>query len=272
MRRAGLMIAGLVVTMAGCGSPAEPPASGAAPAAGMAAAPPAAGAPAPAAPADAQSPASAVNGAPSAAPASGAPAAAPPGADAAPPAAPAAPAAPPAPVFKEVTVPTGTSLAIELKSPLSSATAAVEDPVEGVLRRPLVVDGAEIVPAGAMVSGSVTAAERSGRVKGRARLSLRFTSLTVGDETLPMTTAAIAREAQATKGRDAAKVGIGAGAGALVGAIAGGKKGAVVGGTVGAGAGTGVVLATRGEEVVLGAGANLTTTLTSPLVLRIPVE
>lgn len=270
MRRAGLMIAGWVATMVACGSPATPPASTAAPVPGAPA--DTASAPAPSAPGGVSVPAGpAVNGAaptpavgaapaPGAASGLGAPAAAP------------APAAPPAPVFKEVTLPAGTSLAIELKSPLSSATAAVEDPVEGVLRRALVVDGAEIVPAGTMVSGSVTAAERSGRVKGRARLALRFTTLVSGDETLPIATAVIARQAQATKGRDAAKVGIGAGAGALVGAIAGGKKGAVVGGTVGAGAGTGVVLATRGDEVVLGAGASLTTTLTTPLVLRLPVE
>lgn len=243
MRKAGWMVAGLVATVVGCGSPAPPAATGGTEAA------PGEGAPA------ATSPAGAV-----------------PQNAAAPAAVTPAPDAPPAPEFKEVTVPNGTTLAIELKSPLSTATAAVEDPVEGVLRRPLVVDGAEVVPAGAMVSGTVTGAERSGRVKGLARLSWRFTTLTVGDEALPIATAAMAREAQATKGRDAAKVGIGAGAGAVVGAIAGGRKGAVVGGTVGAGAGTGVVLATRGREVVLGAGANLTTTLTAPLVLRIHVE
>ncbi|HMS81649.1 MAG TPA: hypothetical protein PKC20_19425, partial [Burkholderiaceae bacterium] len=70
------------------------------------------------------------------------------------------------------------------------------------------------------------------------------------------------------KKNDAAKVGIGAGAGALVGAIAGGKKGALVGGAVGAGAGTGVVLVTRGDEVTLGAGTVVTTTLREPLVVR----
>lgn len=244
MRTTGLMIAGAIVTMVGCSTPASPPASSAAPA--------------PETPVPAAAPAENVT--PSA-----------PTAGTATPAAEAA-AAPPAPAFKEITVPAGTSLAIELKSPLSSATAAVEDPVEGVLRRALVVDGAEIVPAGAMVSGVITGADRSGRVKGLARISWRFTTLTVGDEAVAMTTAAISRQAQATKGRDAAKVGIGAGAGAVVGAIAGGRKGAVVGGAVGAGAGTGVVLATRGQEVVVGAGASVTTTLTAPLVLRIPVE
>ena len=63
-----------------------------------------------------------------------------------------------------------------------------------------------------------------------------------------------------------------AGAGAVIGAITGGKKGAAVGGAVGAGAGTGVVLATRGDEVTLAAGTSLTTTLTRPLVVLVPLR
>ena len=184
----------------------------------------------------------------------------------------ASPSAPPAPVWEEITVPSGTPLSVELKTALGSDTSRVEDVVRGVLRRPLIVNGEEVVPAGAVVTGHVTAVERSARVKGRASLALRFTSLVVGDGNLDIATAAIAREARGTKKRDAAKIGIGAGAGAVIGAITGGKKGAVVGGTVGAGAGTGVVLATRGEEVDLAAGSTLATTPRAPLVVRRRVE
>jgi hypothetical protein len=173
-------------------------------------------------------------------------------------------------VFREVTIPTGTRLSIELKTPLASDRSGVEDRVEGVLRRALVVDGVDVVPAGTTVVGSVTEAQRAGRVKGRARLALRFHSLAVdGEEALEIAAAPIAREAAATKKEDAAKIGIGAGAGAVIGAIAGGKRGAVVGGTVGAGAGTGVVLATRGDEVTLAAGTVLSTSLTRPLAVRV---
>lgn len=261
-----LLIAAIAVAgVTGCGSPSTAPAA-------TSAAPPAAapvatdvGSPSPSAPAASAAPTPA--GPPGAAPTtSNSSATAAPNGSAPPDAAP----APRAPAFREVTVPAGTTLAIELKTALTSATAAVEDPVEGVLRRAVVIDGLEVVPAGAALGGSVTAADRAGRVKGRAHLALRFTTLAANDEGLPIATAAISRDARTTKRRDAAKVGIGAGAGALVGAIVGGKKGAVVGGTVGAGAGTGVVLATRGEEVELGVGANLTTTLTRPLVVRVP--
>jgi len=176
---------------------------------------------------------------------------------------------PPAPVYREVTVPSGTTLSVELRTAVASNTSAVEDRVQGVLRRALVVDGVEVVPAGARLSGVVTDAQQSGRVKGRARLALRFTSLTVDDTPTTIGTSTIAREAEGTKKEDAAKIGIGAGAGAVVGAITGGKKGAAVGGAVGAGAGTGVVLATRGDEVELAAGTAVTTTLTRPLVVQV---
>ncbi len=180
-------------------------------------------------------------------------------------------AAPRAPTFTEVTAPSGTTLAIELSTSHASDTSHVEDSVRGVLRRALVVDGVEIVPAGAAVTGQITAAERAGKIKGLARLVLRFSSIVIDESDTAIGTAAIAREARGTKKEDAAKIGIGAGAGAVIGAIAGGKKGAVVGGAVGAGAGTGVVLATRGDEVELTAGTALTTTLSRPLVVRIRV-
>lgn len=172
--------------------------------------------------------------------------------------------------FREVVVPGGTRLNLQLSTPVASDTSKVEDQVSATLAQPLVVDGTTVLPAGTIAIGTVVAAERSGRVKGRASIAIRFHELRAEDESYAIRSSRIAREAEATKGEDAAKVGIGAGAGALVGAVAGGKKGAVVGGAVGAGAGTGVVLATRGEEVRLGAGARLTATLTEPLRLTIP--
>ena len=59
---------------------------------------------------------------------------------------------------------------------------------------------------------------------------------------------------RSTKKKDATKIGIGTGAGAIIGGIVGGGKGAAIGAGVGAAGGTGVVMATRGEEVRLAAG------------------
>lgn len=131
------------------------------------------------------------------------------------------------------------------------------------------VDGRVVVPAGAVVSGTVTGAERPGRVKGVARLVLSFTSVTVAGTRYTIAAEPLVREGEQTKGEDAKKVGIGAGAGAVVGAILGGKDGAAKGAAVGAAGGTGVVLATRGRELALAKGAALTVTLSAPVTVTV---
>jgi hypothetical protein len=173
---------------------------------------------------------------------------------------------------REVTIPAGTTLAVALTSAVSSNGSSVEDAVSGTLQRPIVIDGLTVVPSGAAVSGYVTDATRSGKVKGRARVGFRLTSLRAGDVRYEIRTTTIAREAKDTKKEDAVKIGIGAGAGAVVGAITGGKKGAAIGTAVGAGGGTGVVLATRGEEVSFSEGSVVTTSLTAPVTVRVRVQ
>ena len=81
--------------------------------------------------------------------------------------------------------------------------------------------------------------------------------------------APLSHRAPATKGEDAVKIGIGAGAGAVIGGLLGGKDGAAKGAAVGGGAGTGVVLATKGREMRLGPGADVTTRLEAPLTIRV---
>jgi hypothetical protein len=63
-----------------------------------------------------------------------------------------------------------------------------------------------VVPAGATVRGVVTEVQRSGRVKGLARLAFRFSVLehpTTGSR-VGIRTATIIREAKATKKKEAA--------------------------------------------------------------------
>ena len=170
---------------------------------------------------------------------------------------------------RTVTVPAGTALALEMISGISSAVSHVEDRVQATVQSPITVNGIVVVPAGSTVSGYVTEATRSARVKGRARLGVRFNALHVNGTRYDIRTAAITREAPGTKKEDAKKIAIGAGAGAIVGAMAGGKKGAAIGSTVGAGGGTAAVLATRGDEVALPRGARVSARLASPVTLRI---
>ena len=87
-----------------------------------------------------------------------------------------------------------------------------------------------------------------------------------------MQTAALSHVAPATKGADATKIGIGAGAGAVIGGLLGGKDGAAKGAAIGGGAGTGVVLATKGKEMRLAPGADVTTQLSAPLTVRVRIS
>jgi hypothetical protein len=180
------------------------------------------------------------------------------------------PAAAVAEAPREITIPAGTTIRLRLGSTVSSRSSNVEDAVQATLRTPIIVNGVTVVPAGAAVSGYVSEARRSGRVKGRARVGVRFNALRISGTRYTMRTASIAREAPGTKKEDATKIGVGAGAGAITGAIAGGKKGAAIGTAVGGGAGTGLVLATRGREVALPRGTAVTTRLTAPLTVRVP--
>ena len=158
-------------------------------------------------------------------------------------------------------VPSGTELVLTLDTAVSSETAKPEQPVRATVAKPVVISGMTVIPEGAPVTGTVVAAQRSGRVKGRASIALRFDKVTVAKTPYKIATARIAREAEATKGEDARTIGIGAGVGTAIGAVAGGKKGAAIGAAVGGGAGTGAVLATRGEEVTIPAGTTLRTTV-----------
>ena len=174
----------------------------------------------------------------------------------------------PARITRELTVPAGTSLALELTTPLSSETAQVETPVRARLRQSVEVDGVTAIPAGTVLTGTVTDVARSGRVQGRSRLAFRFDSATVNGVRENLRTNPITFEGEATKKEDATKIGVGAGIGAAIGAIAGGGSGAAKGAAIGGAAGTGAVLATRGKEVELAEGTNITATTASAVTVE----
>ena len=178
-------------------------------------------------------------------------------------------AADPGPVYRDMTIPAGTTLPLSLTSSVASDTSAVEDAVSAELTRAITINGRDVLPAGTQLNGHVTEVDGSGRVKGRAMIAFRFTSLRTGGDQYDVQSSPVSHLAPATKGEDATKIGIGAGAGAVIGGILGGKKGAGEGAAVGGGAGTAVVLATKGPEVRLGPGADVTTQLTAPLTVRV---
>jgi hypothetical protein len=170
------------------------------------------------------------------------------------------PPAPPQPVV----LPEGTQLRVRVIPTLSTQTLKGGETFEATLAEPLEIGGRVIAPRGAPVTGKVVEADPGGRVRGVAHLTLQLSSLAAGGKTVDIVTDTVTQEARATKGKDAAKVGIGSGVGAAIGAIAGGGKGAAIGAAAGGAAGTGVVLATRGEPAVVPSETVLSFTLKAP--------
>jgi hypothetical protein len=185
----------------------------------------------------------------------------------------ATPAAPARPQFREVTIPAGTTLPLELTTAISSATATVEMPVTARVRQAVVVDGQTAIPAGATLNGEVFEVERAGRVRGRSHVAVRFTEVQLpGGARENLRTNPINFQGEATKGEDATKVGVGAGVGAAIGGILGGGSGAAKGAAIGGAAGAGTVLATRGREVEVASGTNVDATLASPVEVQISLR
>jgi hypothetical protein len=173
--------------------------------------------------------------------------------------------------WREVTIPAGTNLPIVLDTGIGSDISRIEAPVNAHLARAIIVDGRTVLAGGSRVRGVVTDATRSGKVKGRAHVAVRFDTLTPTgeDERYRIHTASVGRTAPATKKKDALTIGAPAAGGAVIGGLVGGKKGAAIGAAAGGGGGSAVVLSTRGKEVRMARGSRITLRLTQPLTVKL---
>ena len=183
-------------------------------------------------------------------------------------AAPAAAAAPPVQAVEEsFVVPEGTLLVVRLSADVSSATAHVEDRVQGFLDQDLAADGRLVAPRGTKVYGIVSAVDDGSKMKGQATISVTLTDMKVGDRVLPVKTKPVS--AAGGKGTGTKKVVGGAAVGAAIGAIAGGGEGAAIGAAVGAGAGGVATAASSVAPAVIGAQSPQAFSLAVPLQVEI---
>jgi hypothetical protein len=177
---------------------------------------------------------------------------------------------PAGPIYDELVVAADSVVGLEIETALSSDRARVEDQVAARVTRDVRVGDRVAIPAGSRALGEVTLVERGGRLKDRARLGVRFTSIVLADGTrLPIETETIYREGDAPGGESAAKIGGGAIGGAIIGGILGGAKGAAIGGAVGAGGGTAAVLAGGRNAATLPAGTPVTVRVQDPVTVTV---
>jgi len=104
--------------------------------------------------------------------------------------------------FMEVTLPQGTTLPLSLTSSVASDTSAIEDAVTAELTHAITVDGLDVLPAGARLSGVVIEVDGSGRVTGRAMIRFRFRSLRTGNTHYNVETAGVSPLATGTTAQE----------------------------------------------------------------------
>jgi type IV secretory pathway VirB10-like protein len=183
---------------------------------------------------------------------------------------PPAPPPPPAPEFVDLTVPSDAVLGLQIERTVSSELARMEDKVDARVTRDVRVNDRIAIPAGSTVRGSVTEVDRGGRIKGKARLAIRFHTIVLADGSeLALKTDPVVREGQSPGGESAAKVGGAAIGGAILGAILGGGKGAAIGGAVGAAGGTAAAMSNDRNAATLAAGTTVTVRMQAPVTVTV---
>jgi hypothetical protein len=164
-----------------------------------------------------------------------------------------------------ITLPAGTRIHVRLAETLDTKRNESGDRFAATLASPIVVGGKEVVPRGANFSGRVDASKPSGRLKGRALMTLSLDSFELNGRKYRISTSHASRASGGHKKRNLIAIGGGSGLGAAIGALAGGGKGALIGAGAGAGAGTIGAAFTGKKNVHIPAETPLSFELRSPV-------
>src|SRR5262249_55104157 len=172
-------------------------------------------------------------------------------------------------------VPDGVLLSARLNQPLSTKNTR-----EGDRFTLNVIEPGKF--RGAVIEGVVARSDRSGRVSGRADMTLDFERIrtrdgrtynfagTIEDVSLPsgekvrVDREGNVKEDDSPTSRTVTRGAIGGAIGAIIGAIAGGGKGAAIGAAVGAGAGAGSVFIEGRDDLDLPSGAEIAVRASAP--------
>jgi type IV secretory pathway VirB10-like protein len=178
---------------------------------------------------------------------------------------------PPEPTYLDLVVSQNSVIGLQVETPVTSERAKVEDTVVARVTRDVRVGDRVAIPAGSKAQGEVTLVDKGGRLKDRARLGVRFTSIVLVDGTrVPIDTETIYREGDSPTGESAAKIGGAAIGGAILGGILGGAKGAAIGTAIGGAGGSAAVVAGGRNAATLSAGSPVTIRLEEPATVTVP--
>src|SRR5205823_14559332 len=114
-------------------------------------------------------------------------------------------------------VPASTELDVRLERELSSATAQVEDRFTATTVADLYQGNDVLIPAGSTLRGVVSSVTKATRTDRKGSMTVAFDQITIHGRSYPMRgTVTQAIESEGIKG-EAAKIGAGAGVGAIIG-------------------------------------------------------
>lgn len=172
-----------------------------------------------------------------------------------------------------VTLDAGTKMKVEFMDAVGSKTSQVGDAFRAKVAEDVFQNGEVVIPAGAVMSGTVTEAKRLAKIGGSARLGLNFNQLELPNgQTVPVS-AAVQKVGKSESKKDAATIGGAAASGAVLGNVVSKKekgKGTLVGAIVGAAAGAAIAAETKGQEIEWGVGTRRTITLDQATQVPVP--
>jgi len=172
-------------------------------------------------------------------------------------------------------IPNGTRLNARLENNISTRASQPGDRFTMTVTSPYQYSGA-------VIEGHVENANTSGRLSGRANVTLVFDSIRMNDgrnsrfagtvdsvrllngDTVSVNNEGTVRDNNQTT-KAVTRAGVGAVLGAIIGAVAGGGQGAAIGATVGAGAGAGSVLIQGRDNMELAQGSEFAITASAPV-------
>ena len=166
-------------------------------------------------------------------------------------------------------IPSNTGLLVELSNRISTDVRQRSDSFEARVVEPQEYEGA-------VVGGRLTNVQRAGKASGRSQLQLDFDKIRMpggdwqdfnaqvieviqngGEDNVGEVDPEGGIHGKSTTKDDVAKVGAGAGIGAIIGGIAGGGKGAGIGAIIGGAAGTAGAMTQRGKDIRFETGQQL---------------
>jgi len=161
--------------------------------------------------------------------------------------------------FRQFSIATTATISSRSAKPGDAFTATVVADVQDAA-------GRVAIPAGSLVSGTITDVKPAPNPSSPGTLTLAVNSVAVNGRSYPLNASidslATERHGRPISGGDAVKVGVGAAAGAVVGQIIGkNSKGTIIGAVVGAAAGGAYAAATKDGDISLPAGTHILVTV-----------